>query len=221
MKQNLPYVKSFKKLKEGKRPKDLGMLIIVGGPGGSGSSTIARMLARHFGMSYVYGGAIMRRIAKKRGFATLEDFLNSPIMKKNSLMIDREVDETLLKAAFRRNILIDSKDFAALSTYRKIPSTVKIWLEADTDIRVNRMLWSMKKVVKGKMLRKSSKVYKESAFKLIQRYSNDKNRYKKLYDIDYDHQEKYNDIVIDTSIINEGETFNLILKLIKDGRFIK
>jgi cytidylate kinase len=55
----------------------------------------------------------------------------------------------------------------------------------------------------------------------MQRYSNDKNRYKKLYNIDYDNEEKYNDIVIDTSKMNASETFNLILKLIKEGGYIK
>jgi cytidylate kinase len=35
--------------------------------------------------------------------------------------------------------------------------------------------------------------------------------------INYDRPEEYNDIVIDSSNLNEEETFNLILKNIKDG----
>jgi cytidylate kinase len=204
-----------------KRPKDLGLLIVIGGPGGSGASTIARLLASKFGLQYVYGGGIMRSIAKNKGYSTLEDFLASDIMKKQSSVIDREIDEKVLKSSFARNVLIDSKDFAAISTYRQIPSTVKIWLTADIDVRVHRMLWSMSMLPKGKIISKRSKVYKETSLKLMQRYSNDKNRYKKLYNIDYDNEEKYNDIVIDTSKMNASETFNLILKLIKEGGYIK
>jgi cytidylate kinase len=39
--------------------------------------------------------------------------------------------------------------------------------------------------------------------------------------VDYSKPKLYNDIVIDSSKINEEETFNLILKRLKDGRYIE
>jgi cytidylate kinase len=46
-------------------------------------------------------------------------------------------------------------------------------------------------------------------------------RYSSLYGINYDKPEEYNDIIIDSSNLNEKETFDLILKNIKDGGYIK
>jgi len=42
-------------------------------------------------------------------------------------------------------------------------------------------------------------------------------RYKKLYNIDYDEPEKYNDLVIDNSNQTPEETFNLIVNYLKDA----
>ena len=49
----------------------------------------------------------------------------------------------------------------------------------------------------------------------------DNMRYKKLYGVDYSKPNVYNDIVIDSSNFNEEETVNLILKRLRDGRYIE
>ena len=49
-------------------------LFVIGGPGGSGSSTIAKMFAKYFGMERVYGGDLMRRLVKDKGYENFEDF---------------------------------------------------------------------------------------------------------------------------------------------------
>ena len=46
-------------------------------------------------------------------------------------------------------------------------------------------------------------------------------KYNKLYGIKYQLAQEYNDIVIDTSRMNESESFKLILKYIKNGGYIK
>ena len=38
--------------------------------------------------------------------------------------------------------------------------------------------------------------------------------------VDYSNEELYNDIVLDTSKLNEKETFDLILRRISDGGYI-
>lgn len=205
----------------GKRPKDLGMLIVVGGPGGSGSTTIARMLASHFGLQYIYGGAIMRRLARKNGFDTLEEFLTSKEFKKDSKKYDKLIDEETMKASQRRNVLVESKNFAALATLKQQATTVKIWVDANISTRVRRTLHSKKGIEHPENVAKTSFAYRTTATELMQRYSNDKNRYAKLYGIDFDTPELYNDIVVDASHLTAGETFNLILKEIKRGKYIR
>lgn len=210
-----------KQLDIGKRPKDLGLLIVVGGPGGSGASTIARMLARYLGLSYVYAGGMMRAIAEKNGFKSYVKFIESEHFKSNKNKYDKQIDRQIVRMSQRRDVLIDSKTFAALAYIKKLPCTVKIWIEADLEVRVHRALYSRSNIPEGKKVAKKSLMYRRTMLELMKRYSNDKNRYARLYGIDYDRQELYNDIVINSSKIDAGETFTLILKLLKDGKFIK
>jgi len=198
------------------RPKSLGYLLVVGGPGGSGASTIARMLADHFSLKRVYGGKIFRSLLRKAGF---ED-MDSAYTKKNEKLLtklDKQVDAMLLDESKEKNVLIESKNFAALATKRKYPCTVKIWITASLNVRTQRTL--MKNSIKIDL--KHFPKYLEERKHLKDRYKMDSMRYSSLYGINYDKPEEYNDIVIESSNLNEEETFNLILKYIKDGGYIK
>ncbi len=200
-----------------KRSNHLGLLFVVGGPGGSGASTIARMLADHFSLRYVYGGKLMREFARENGFDSLTEFLQSNLFKKNSKSYDFFVDEHLLEKSFSKDTLIDSKIFAGLAARLEIPCTVKIWIDADLGVRVSRTLGK-----KGfEDLSIQNPEYPKIEKRLIRRYQEDKNRFLKLYKVEFDKQEKYNDIVIDSSNQNPDETFNFLLKLIKDGGYFE
>jgi cytidylate kinase len=204
-----------------KRPKDMGKLFVVGGPGGTGSSTIARMLAVRYGLHYIYGGQFMRNIAKEKGFASVEDFLQSLEGSSDRYQYDRMIDEKLLKMSYKPNVLIDSKVFAALATVNRIPCTVRVWLTSDVETRVRRTLNKMRKLDLKNSLEKTDPLYRETMEDLMKRYSNDKNRYQKLYGVDYDKPNVYNDIVIDSSKLDAHQTFNLIIKKIEDGGYLE
>jgi CMP/dCMP kinase len=193
-----------------KRSQELGLLIVVGGPGGSGASTIARKLAKHFSLKYLYGGELMRNLAREKGFKDLNDFLHSKVFQKNHGDFDYLVDEKLFEKSFSKDILIDSKVFAGLATKHEIPCTVKIWLDADISVRVNRTL--------GK---KDFGDFEKIRFDLESRYERDKKRFFELYGIEFDCPENYNDIVIDSSEQKPEETFALILKLIDEGKHLE
>ena len=124
-------------------------------------------------------------------------------------------DKKIIKMSFYPNVIIDSKVFAAIATKMNIPTTVKIWLEADLDIRAKRIVKRSKGELKD-YENTLSRIRKE----LHERYFNDKRRYKKLYGIEYDKPELYNDIVIDITHLNEGESFNLLQELIKNGKYL-
>lgn len=189
------------------RPKNLGLLFVVGGYGGSGATTISKLLSKHFNLKRVYAGGLMRDIARKRGYEKIEDFLSS-LTPSELMEIDKDLDKRIIKYSYLPNVLIDSKVFAALATKYRIPCTVKIWLDCDLDVRANR-----------KAARDISdlKLVKED---LLLRFTSDKERYEKLYNIDYSSPKKYNDIVINITKLNESQTLKLILDLIKDGGYI-
>ena len=198
------------------RPKELGMLLVVGGPGGSGSSTIAKMLAEYFSLERIYGGEIFRNVLKEMGYANNED----AYYRSNEQMlleIDKKVDNILIDSSRKPNVLIESKIFSAIATKSDIPTTARIWITANLHTRALRTLdkndlkFSLKNIF----------VYLKNIYNLRKRYALDRVRYKELYGIKYDNPKEYNDIVIDSSHMDERETFDLILKYLNDGGYIK
>jgi predicted cytidylate kinase len=187
-----------------KRPIDQGLLIVVGGPGKSGSSTISKMLARHFGLNRIYAGQLMESFAKAEGFNNVIEFL-AQISDEHLDELDKKIDSKILRFSQLPNVLVESKVFAALASKYRIPCTVKIWLDADISVRVKRSK-------EGKRV--------ESEAELSARFNQDLEKFKRAYNIDYSSPKKYNDIVLDTSKLNVYQTFKLILKIIEDGRYI-
>ncbi len=204
-----------------KRPNDMGMLVVVGGPGGSGASTIARMLAKKYGLHYVYGGLLMREYAKKAGFGSVEEFLEDISNSDDQFKYDRIIDEKLLKLSYQPDVLIDSKAFAGLATKRRIPCTVKIWLTCDIETRVKRTLHKTGAFDLKKDLTKDDPLYRITMEKLMKRQENDRNRYMKLYGIDFDNPKLYNDIVFDSSNFDVHRTFSLLVRRIEEGGYFK
>jgi len=197
------------------RPKNLGYLFVVGGPGGSGASTIAKMLARKYELRYVYGGGLMRRLAKKYCYESLDDFLDM-IDRDDQYRYDKEIDGRLIRVSYQPNVLIDSKVFAALATKYQIPCTVSIWLNSDIEVRTKR---SIEK--KGINVVEEGEEYERIKNDLMARYANDMERYMILYGVDYDKPKLYNDIVVDSSRLSAMQTFNIIVKAIEDGKYLK
>jgi len=198
------------------RPEELGYLFVVGGPGSSGSSTISVMLANEFSLKRVYGGEILRDIMLDLGFPTLESAYNEGNMKK-VMEIDKKIDEYLIKVSKTKNVLIESKVFAGIAKQQDIPVTVSIWLDASLHVRTMR---SLEKLGFTKLIQRI-KEYIRIRKNLAYREKFDRGRYMELYGVDSTKPKRYYDIVLNTSHMDEKKTFKLILKLIKDGGYIK
>ncbi len=191
----------------------INLTIIIGGPGASGSSTISKMIANYFKLNRVYGGQIMRDLAKEYGYTDFNEFLKYVDSVRDSEMIDEKIDNRLLSYYNKGNIVIESKSFAGYATKNNLICTAKIWLTADIDTRVRRELSKQELDIN---LPYTDSEYIAIKHSLEERYRIDKERYMKVYGIDYDNPNKYNDIVMDTSHLNEIDTFNLLLKHLMD-----
>jgi cytidylate kinase len=192
-------------------------LMVVGGPGGSGASTISEMLANHFGLKRVYAGSLFRKIIKEKGYEDFESFFKKG--NEDELMkIDEEVDRKLIDMInSENNLLIESKIFSAIASIKNIPCTAKIWIDASLHRRALRHLENEN--IKGcfKKFFRYFKIRRD----LRKRWRIDSFRYKKLYGVDYSKPNVYYDIVVDSSRLNEEETVDLILKRLRDGRYIE
>lgn len=189
------------------------IVIAVGGPGGSGITTISKMLAKHFNLKHIYAGDLFREAAKESDYQHFEEFLQD--ISKGGNHLDYEIDEMLEQYANKGNVVIDSKVYGALSKIKKLRCDFSVWIDATHEVKIKRHLGKeklvgIKKILRGIAIGKGLK----------KRERIDKEKYWRLYKVRYNKPELYYDFVLDSSNLNEEETFNLILKNIEDGGYI-
>ena len=80
-------------------------IVAIGGPHGSGKSSVAKRLHEELKMNYLSAGEIFRQFAKERGY-TLEDFSKLVI---NEPDIDREIDDRTKELGMKENTIVDAQ----------------------------------------------------------------------------------------------------------------
>lgn len=204
-----------------KRPKDMGHLIVIGGHEGAGASTISKMMARNLGMHLFSDEVIMRDIASKNGYSTLNKFLMSDYFEMNYDDIYSQLDDRLIQASSWHNLIIESRYFAVIAYKMKIPCTVTIWLDTDIERRARRYLHRMRKLSIDKKITSGSKLLADTIAALEIDMNKETERISKKFGISFTDPDSYNDIVFDSSLYNEGDTYSNLLKLIYDGKYLE
>ena len=162
------------------------MIIVISGKAGSGKSTVAKLLASKLRLRHYSIGDLMREMAKEKGLNLVE--LNKKAETDRS--IDDELDGKLKKLASQDNFVIDGR----LTAFFIPNADVKIFLDAEDEVRARRILQDKRLVEKGEDL-------KETLVNIELRETSEKKRYKQYYGADY-HDKKQYDKVIDTT--NKG-----------------
>jgi cytidylate kinase len=169
-------------------------VITVSGKPGSGKSTVAELLHKKIGISYVYSGMIFRETAKKYKMS-LEDF--GKFCEKNS-RIDKELDKKQIKILKKGDVILEGR-LAGWLAYRNNINSFKVFINANLNTRVNRII-----------NRESGDLEKRKK-EIIERERSESARYKKYYDIDIDDISIY-DLVIDSVNKTPEEIVNIILE---------
>lgn len=144
------------------------MLLTLGGPPGSGTSTLANLLKDQLNLHYEYAGAVFRKMAKEIKMS-LEDFGEYATKHPE---IDKELDDKMIAIAKTKgNHLLEGRMVGVLIHKEKIPA-LKIWLDASAETRAKRL------VVRDKF------TYEEAIQKMTRRDECDRKRYLDLYGID-------------------------------------
>jgi len=162
------------------------MILVIGGPPGSGKTTVAERFARAHGYALVSAGMKFRRMAEERGM-DLEDLGRSA---ERDHEIDRALDRAVLEEILRqdaagRDVIVDGRIQAYLLTERRIPC-LKVLVDAPPSVRAQRIAGREGKSV-------------EAAMREIRtREASERARYKAIYGIDLADTSIY-DLVIDSS----------------------
>ncbi|NJF25332.1 (d)CMP kinase [Thermococcus sp. Bubb.Bath] len=154
------------------------LVITVSGPGGSGTTTLCRNLARYYGFKHIYAGLIFRQMAKEMGM-TLQEFQKYVELHPE---IDREVDKRQVEAAKECNVVIEGR----LAGWMVRDADLKIWLDAPMMERAKRVA------------RREGISVEEAYVQTAEREKQNRKRYLNLYGIDIEDRSIY-DLIINTA----------------------
>lgn len=154
------------------------MLLTISGLPGSGTTTVGRLLAEHYGVDMISAGEVFRRLAEERGL-TLSEF---GALAESDPSIDLDIDKRQKEIANSSdNIILEGR----LAGY-VADTALKVWIKAPLDVRVKRIAG------------REDSSFDEMLEGTIRREVSEAVRYKEIYGIDIGDLLIY-DIIIDSN----------------------
>lgn len=168
------------------------MIITIGGPAGSGTSTTCRILSEITGIPYISAGDIFRQMAAERGM----DILKFSKFAEGNIEIDQEIDQRQAKiAAESEDLIVEGR----LSAYF-VDADLKVWCNAPLDVRSERIS------------QRESKSISQAREEIITRERSEAQRYLEIHQIDINNMDVY-DVVINTHAFKADNVARIIVKV--------
>ena len=174
------------------------MLLSISGLPGSGTTTVSKLLAEHYGVDLVNAGDVFRGLAKEYGMSLVE----FGTLAESDDSIDIKIDERQKEIANTRdNIILEGRLAGHMAE-----KALKVWIKAPIDMRVKR--------ISGREDTPVDVMLDET----IKREASEAVRYKEIYDIDIGDMSIY-DLVIDSGKWDQFEIVKILMVAIgiRDG----
>ena len=115
------------------------MILAIGGPPGSGKTTVAERIAKETGSTLVSAGTRFRALAEERGM-TLEAFGRFASDHED---VDRELDRQVVEEVVRlaadgKKVVVEGR-LAAQMLARRGVDCLKVWIDAPAAVRAERI----------------------------------------------------------------------------------
>jgi len=179
------------------------MFITLSGQLGSGKSTVCGIMQNKYGYQIFTTGSILRRLAEERGMTALE--FNDYILNSEN-NVDDIIDSESKRIARKKSgekIIFDSR-----LAWHFVPESFKVFLKVNSTVAAQR-------VYGGKERRSESyNSVEEAEESLIKRSEIERERFMKLYNVDYWDENNY-DLVVDTTSIAPDEVVRRIIEAAK------
>ena len=163
------------------------MLVTVSGLPGSGTSTVARLVATRLGIRHVDGGTVFRSMAADRNL----DVRAFSVVAEGDPQIDVELDTRLAAIARAGDVVLESRLSAWIVINEGVQAT-KVWINGDEDVRARRVAGREAIAVADALTANRT------------REASERLRYRTLYGIDLDDLSVY-DLVVDSTLSTPGE----------------
>jgi len=180
--------------------------IIISGPPAIGKTTIAKGLAKEFGLVHLSGGDILKELAEEEGFETKGDdwwdtqegidFLSK---RQENSEFDKQVDDKLKKLFSKGSVVITSYTLPWL-----VDGGVKIWLDGSKENSAQRMTTR-------------DNLSKNDTLEIVQkRYNENKIIYKALYGFEFGEDLSVFDKIIKTDNLNAEQVLELAKSTVRE-----
>ncbi len=195
------------------------LVIILGGPGGSGRSTIAEGLAEKLNLRRIYGGGIQRQICLEVGYGDIDKFSGKLKFNEEKFgkylseyvpkhpEIDLKIDTKLFEASYEGGVIIESMNFAPIIKRLNLPY-IKIWITAEEKERARRICEREQKFGNIFSIDEMIEITKK-------RNETDKKRYNSIYGCDIFDFENIYDFVFDTTDVPKENMVSEMIKIIE------
>ena len=185
--------------------------IIISGPPAIGKTTIAKGLAKEFGLTHLSGGDILKELAEEEGFETSGDdwwdtqegidFLSR---RQENPEFDKNVDDKLKKLFSKGSVVITSYTLPWL-----VEGGVKIWLDGSKENSAQRMTTR-------------DNLSKNDTLEIVQkRYNENKIIYKALYGFEFGEDLSVFDKIIETDNLNAKQVLEFAKSTVREFFDIK
>ena len=180
--------------------------IIISGPPAIGKTTVAKGLAKEFGMKNLSGGDVLKEMAQEQGFKTKGDdwwdtdegmkFLSQ---RKENYEFDKKVDEKLKEIFQRGGAVITSYTLPWL-----VSGGIKIWLGGSRQNSAQRM-----------QSRDNMEI--SNALEIVKkRYEENRALYKKLYGFDFGEDLSVFDVIINTDGLDAKAVLDTAIQKVRE-----
>jgi cytidylate kinase len=156
------------------------LLVTISGLPGSGTSTVARLVADALGLERLDGGTVFRSMAADRGLSVGELTAVAVL----DATIDVELDRRLAARAVQGDVVLESRLAGWIAANEHLPS-VRVWIDCDADERARRV--AGREHLDVDVAREANRV----------REASERARYLAYYDLDIDDRAPY-DLVLDS-----------------------
>ena len=169
-------------------------VLTIGGPPGSGTTTVCRILEERTGAKYVYAGDIFRRTAERKG-VTLARF--GKLCEEDPVW-DQALDSEMIQIAREGDVILEGRMTGPMCKMEEVAS-FRVYIDADREVRARRVMerdgGELEEVMESMREREECEVL----------------RYKNIYAVDPRDSVWY-DMMIDSSNLTPGEIADRIMR---------